>query len=134
MFKPRSSQHRGSRTWFSLASNHVENRLNALSLAPRLRYRERLTLPIDIISLGYVGLPLAVYLSRHFPVIGFDIDRQRVMPFGSPAQVKEEVHRTFEACGTADGGIIACGEIGPDVPLANVRAMYEAFRQYGRYA
>ena len=39
-----------------------------------------------------------------------DIDRQHILPFGSPAQVKEEVHRTFEACGTADGGIVACGE------------------------
>jgi hypothetical protein len=62
-----------------------------------------------------------------------DIDRQRVMPFGSPAEVDEEVHRTFAACGTPAGGLIACGEIGPDVPLANVRAMYEAFRKYGRY-
>jgi len=26
---------------------------------------------------------------------------------------------------------LACGEIGPDVPLVNVRAMYEAFWQYG---
>jgi uroporphyrinogen-III decarboxylase len=62
-----------------------------------------------------------------------DIDRQRVMPFGSPAQVKEEVQRTFEACGTPDGGLIACGEVGPDVPLENIRAMYEAFREYGTY-
>ena len=62
-----------------------------------------------------------------------DIDRQHVMPFGSPAEVKEEVHRTFDACGSSKGGIVACGEIGPDVPLANVRAMYEAFREYGTY-
>ena len=62
-----------------------------------------------------------------------DIDRQRILPFGSPTQVKEEVHRTFEACGTPDGGLVACGEIGPDVPLENIRAMYEAFREYGRY-
>jgi uroporphyrinogen decarboxylase len=62
-----------------------------------------------------------------------DIDRQHVMPFGSPAQVKEEVQRTFEACGTPDGGLIACGEVGPDVPLENIRAMYEAFREYGTY-
>jgi hypothetical protein len=61
-----------------------------------------------------------------------DIDRQRVLPFGSPAEVKEEVQRTFEACGTARGGLIACGEIGPDVPLENIRAMYEAFREHGR--
>ncbi|HUU26135.1 MAG TPA: nucleotide sugar dehydrogenase [Methyloceanibacter sp.] len=33
---------------------------------------------IGVIGLGYVGLPLAVYLSRHFPVVGFDIDGGRV--------------------------------------------------------
>lgn len=60
-----------------------------------------------------------------------DIDRQHVLPFGSTAQVKEEVHRTLEACGTPQGGIIACGEVGPDVPVENIRAMYEAFREYG---
>jgi len=52
-------------------------------------------------------------------------------PFGSPAEVKEEVQRVFEACGTPDGGIIACGEVAPEVPLENIRAMYEAFREYG---
>ena len=57
-----------------------------------------------------------------------DIDRQKVLPFGTPDEVREEVARTFEACGTAEGGLIACGEIGPDVPLENIRALYEAFR------
>ncbi len=57
-----------------------------------------------------------------------DIDRQSVLPFETPAQVRDEVARTFAACGTSDGGVIACGEIGPDVPLANIRALYEAFR------
>jgi len=59
-----------------------------------------------------------------------DIDRQNVLPFGSTSEVKEEVQRTFEACGTPSGGLVACGEIGPDVPLENIRAIYEAFRQY----
>ncbi len=63
-----------------------------------------------------------------------DIDRQYVLPFGSPAEVKEEVHRTFEASGTSQGGIIGCGEIDPTVPIQNIRAMYEAFREYGTYA
>jgi uroporphyrinogen decarboxylase len=57
-----------------------------------------------------------------------DIDRQNVLPFGSPAKVKEEVRKTFESCGTSNGGIVACGEVGPDVPLENIRAMYEEFR------
>jgi len=55
------------------------------------------------------------------------------MPFAWPTQGKEGVHRVFEACGTPDGGLIASGEVGPDVPLANIRAMYEAFREYGTY-
>jgi len=62
-----------------------------------------------------------------------DIDRQNVLPFGSPARVKEEVQRTFEACGTPEGGIVACGEIAPEVPLQNIVAMYEAFLEYGTY-
>jgi UDP-N-acetyl-D-glucosamine/UDP-N-acetyl-D-galactosamine dehydrogenase len=45
---------------------------------------------IGVIGLGYVGLPLAVYLARHFPVIGFDIDRARV------AELARGVDRTRE--------------------------------------
>ena len=33
---------------------------------------------IAIIGLGYVGLPLAVALARHYPAIGFDIDESRI--------------------------------------------------------
>ncbi|HBM13310.1 MAG TPA: nucleotide sugar dehydrogenase, partial [Rhodospirillaceae bacterium] len=33
---------------------------------------------VSVIGLGYVGLPLAVALARHFDVIGFDINRERV--------------------------------------------------------
>jgi UDP-N-acetyl-D-glucosamine/UDP-N-acetyl-D-galactosamine dehydrogenase len=33
---------------------------------------------IAVIGLGYVGLPLAVALAEHFPVIGFDVDSDRI--------------------------------------------------------
>src|SRR3982750_2304243 len=33
---------------------------------------------ITVVGLGYVGLPLAVRLARHFETIGFDIDSDRV--------------------------------------------------------
>lgn len=33
---------------------------------------------ICVIGLGYVGLPLAVYMAREFPVVGFDINSSRV--------------------------------------------------------
>jgi UDP-N-acetyl-D-galactosamine dehydrogenase len=45
---------------------------------------------IGVIGLGYVGLPLAVYLSRYFPVVGFDIDAGRV------EELSRGVDRTHE--------------------------------------
>jgi UDP-N-acetyl-D-galactosamine dehydrogenase len=40
-------------------------------------------LRIGIVGLGYVGLPLAAYLSRHFPVTGFDVNAARVAELSS---------------------------------------------------
>jgi hypothetical protein len=59
-----------------------------------------------------------------------DIDRQTVLPFLSPDEVKDYVFRLFNLLGTPNGGIIACGEIAEDVPLENIRAMYEAFTEF----
>lgn len=33
---------------------------------------------IGVVGLGYVGLPLAVHLSRHFNVVGYDLKSQRI--------------------------------------------------------
>jgi UDP-N-acetyl-D-galactosamine dehydrogenase len=35
-------------------------------------------LKLAIIGLGYVGLPLAVEFSKHRPVVGFDINKDRI--------------------------------------------------------
>jgi UDP-N-acetyl-D-galactosamine dehydrogenase len=45
---------------------------------------------IGVIGLGYVGLPLAVEFAKKFPVLGFDINPQRV------GELKEGVDRTRE--------------------------------------
>jgi UDP-N-acetyl-D-glucosamine/UDP-N-acetyl-D-galactosamine dehydrogenase len=45
---------------------------------------------IGIIGLGYVGLPLAAYMGRIFPVVGFDINQRRI------AELKRGVDRTRE--------------------------------------
>lgn len=50
-------------------------------------------LRIAVLGLGYVGLPLAVYLSRKFPVVGFDISRARV------DELKRGIDRTRELIG-----------------------------------
>jgi UDP-N-acetyl-D-galactosamine dehydrogenase len=47
-------------------------------------------LKIVVVGLGYVGLPLAVALAKHFPTIGFDIDEGRI------AELREGHDRTHE--------------------------------------
>jgi hypothetical protein len=129
IFKPRYAEmfrrvkDAGMHVWF-----HSDGRINEI-------FGDLVEIGVDVINsqTAVVGLDWIASNVRGRVAFRTDIDRQRVLPLGSPSQVKEEVHRTFEACGTAEGGIIACGEIAPDVPLENVRAMYEAFRQYGRY-
>ncbi len=50
---------------------------------------------IAILGLGYVGLPLAVALARHYPVTGVDIDAERV------AELRKGEDRTNEVDGPA---------------------------------
>jgi len=63
-----------------------------------------------------------------------DIDRQRILPLGIPQEVRECVKETIEALGAFNGGYIGRGEVAPDVPLENVRAMFEAFTEFGTYS
>jgi len=62
-----------------------------------------------------------------------DIDRQWVTPFGTPEAVENAVKEAIEAFGTFNGGAILHGEIGPEAPFENIKAMYDAFHKYGQY-
>jgi len=126
IFKPRYAEmfkkvhEAGMDVWY-----HTDGRVNDI-------FEDLIEIGVDVINcqVPVVGHEWIAQNVRGKVAFRTDIDRQRVLPFGSPSEVKEEVYRTFEACGTPEGGIIACGEVGPDVPLENVRAMYEAFRDF----
>ncbi len=45
---------------------------------------------IGLVGLGYVGLPLAVEFSKHFEVVGYDINQSRV------SQLKNDIDTTLE--------------------------------------
>jgi uroporphyrinogen decarboxylase len=54
------------------------------------------------------------------------IDTQRLLPFGSPEDVRREVGETIRLMGKGGGHIIAPSqEVMKDVPLANIVAMLE---------
>ena len=46
---------------------------------------------ISVVGLGYVGLPLAIHLARHFEVTGFDIDGARIAELEAGDDRTEEV-------------------------------------------
>jgi UDP-N-acetyl-D-glucosamine/UDP-N-acetyl-D-galactosamine dehydrogenase len=49
---------------------------------------------IGIIGLGYVGLPLAVHMARHFPVLGFDVNIERISELQAGRDRTHEVTET----------------------------------------
>ncbi|MCS7223339.1 MAG: hypothetical protein NZ959_02080 [Armatimonadetes bacterium] len=60
-----------------------------------------------------------------------DLDRQKILPFGTPEEVREHVRETVELFGRFNGGLILHGEVGPDLPFENIVAMYQAFQEFG---
>ncbi len=55
------------------------------------------------------------------------VDGQRLLAFGTPGEVKAEVHRLIHILGNEGGFVVGpCHNIQPDVPAENVRALYEA--------
>lgn len=62
-----------------------------------------------------------------------DLDRQHILPRGTPEEVREHVKETIALFGRFNGGLILHGEVGPDVPLENAEAMYRAFAELGVY-
>ena len=77
---------------------------------------------VAVVGLGYVGLPLAVALSRHFRVIGFDISEGRVAELRrgedstrevEPAALAEaKVSYTSDPAQLAQAGVIVATQIG----------------------
>jgi uroporphyrinogen decarboxylase len=62
------------------------------------------------------------------------IDTQRVLPRGTPAEVRDEVRRRIADLGPGGGYVLAAvHNIQAEVPVENIVAMWEAAREFGRY-
>jgi uroporphyrinogen decarboxylase len=60
-----------------------------------------------------------------------DVDRQWVLPYGRPEDVRAAVRADIEAFGGLHGGYIGRGEVAGDVPLENVEALFDEITRYG---
>ncbi|MBR7552523.1 nucleotide sugar dehydrogenase [Allobacillus sp. GCM10007491] len=59
-----------------------------MSLYKKLKNKEE---KIAVIGLGYVGLPLAIELAKHYDVIGFDVNESKLQKYRDGIDVTDEV-------------------------------------------
>jgi len=82
------------------------------------------------------GMSLAVLKKRFGKHLSFQggVSIQKTMPYGSPADIRNEVRNLARAAGP-DGGYIFCTShnIQADTPIANVITLMDAYMEYGAY-
>jgi uroporphyrinogen decarboxylase len=63
------------------------------------------------------------------------IDTQWILPFGTPAEVRNEVRRRIEDLAEGGGFVLAAvHNIRPEVKPANICALFEAAQELGQYS
>lgn len=65
--------------------------------------------------------------------IDLDIDRQRITPYGTPAQIDALIKEEVEKLSTPQGGLTMIYGLYPGVPLENVKALMDAMEKYAQY-
>jgi uroporphyrinogen decarboxylase len=88
--------------------------------------------PVQVSALG----DTAALKARFGDKVSFwgGIDTQHVLPNGTPEEVEEEVRLRIRTLGPGGGLVVASvHNIQPDVPTANIVAMADATRKWGKY-
>ena len=65
---------------------------------------------------------------------GGGVDTQHTLPFGTPDQVRKEVHERIRIFASGGGFVFnTIHNVQPRIPIENVLAMYRAVREFGEY-
>ncbi len=90
--------------------------------------------PVQISAVGMDPAELKIAYGEEIVFWGGGIDTQDVLPNASKEEVREEVRRNMEIFKEKGRYIYAqVHNIQPDVPVENVIAMYEAYRDFSAY-
>ncbi len=92
-------------------------------------YEDLIEIGVDAVNSQLFCMPVETIAERFKGRITFwgEIDRQHVLPFGTPQDVREAVMRVRRALDAGTGGVIAQCEWGVANPRENVEAVFEAW-------
>jgi uroporphyrinogen decarboxylase len=89
--------------------------------------------PVQVSAAGMDTTRLKRAFGEEIVFWGAGCDSQRVLPFGTPEAVREEVRRRIDDLAPGGGFVFApVHNVQAEVPAENVVAMFEAARAYGR--
>jgi len=87
--------------------------------------------PVQITAAGMIPATLKERYGDRLVFWGGGVDTQRTLPFGTPAQVREQVRQSLEAFGRGGGYVFAAvHNIQAGVPVENLLALFEAVRDF----
>lgn len=90
--------------------------------------------PVQVSAAGMDTRELKRQFGKDITFYGGGVDTQKVLPHGTPQQVRAEVWRRVEDLAPGGGFIFnTVHNIQADVPPQNIVAMWEALREYGVY-
>lgn len=90
--------------------------------------------PVQVSAAGMDTRTLKKSFGHDLVFWGGGVDTQRVLPNGTPAQVRDEVRRRIEDLAPGGGFVFSAVHcIQSDVPPQNIQAMWEALQEYGTY-
>jgi hypothetical protein len=86
---------------------------------------------VDVINPQYRANPLPELrrVTHGSVCVDLDLDRQ-LFPFCTPAEVRAHVAEAVDTLGAPEGGLWLKAEIGEDVPLENVEAIFQSLLDY----
>jgi len=91
--------------------------------------------PVQVSAKGMDTRRLKREFGRDMSFWGGGCDTQRVLPFGTPEEVKEEVRRRIDDLAPGGGFVFThVHNIQANVPPENIVAMYEAVSEYDSYS
>ncbi|MGQ9649819.1 MAG: uroporphyrinogen decarboxylase family protein [Phycisphaerae bacterium] len=91
--------------------------------------------PVQVSAEGMDTRDLKRLYGRHITFWGGGVDTQRVLPYGTPRQVRDEVRRRIDDLAPGGGFVFnPVHNVQGDVPPENYMAMWETLHEYGSYA